>query len=463
MGCAPSVGPTRAAAASSSAANGPLPVALLAPSFWDGEGGASLAALDPHIQWWAPDSGYTVLVPVGAGASTDSASAGVPKWGLVGGAAQAPPVRAASLTPALKQLNFDASKLVAGALPSFSVGGQPYAVPVGVVPTGIACDTTAFGHAGVALPSAGWTLDGFIQTCSALQAAIHAGKVPGVIAVLPPLVGSSRLHLAGGSATWYGALIDPSIWGAFVLGYGGTIVNADGQFDLTNSSAVQGLKALVALARSFGAPQQDMPASGTAPGVAPGVPFPSAMAFQSYNWYGTGPKTTHWVPFPALPVRSVIPVTPHGVQTYALVSGTRLPYESQPPPNPNNVPLEALEAAAVYGQWLNDLTLSDPSLPGLPPPVVTDPDVQNAYWAAAKMVIDWQRYVIVPADWPPTRSQGSTVHGFAVTQADAIVFDALTQAVVQQTAMDGLLPASTKQLNAAATAAASGSHLSSAG
>ena len=462
MGCARSVSPSRASGASSSAANGPLPVALLSPPFWDGEGGASLAALDPHIQWWAPNSGSTVLVPVGAGASTDSASVGVPKWGLVGVAARVPGFRVASLTPALKQLNFDASKLIAGALPSLSVAGQPYAVPVGVVPTGIACDTTAFQQAGVALPSAGWTLDGFIQTCSALQAAIHAGKVPGVIAVLPPLVGSSKLHLAGGSATWYGALIDPSVWGAFVLGYGGTIVNGDGQFDLTNSGAAQGLKELVALARAFGAPQQDMPASGTAPGVAPGVPFPSAMAFQSYNWYGTGPKTTHWVPLPALPVRSVVPVTPHGVQTYALDSGTHLPYDTQPPPNPNNVPLEALEATAVYGQWLNQLTRSDPSLPGLPPPVFADPDVQKAYWAAAKTAIDWQHYVIVSVDWPPTSPQGSTVHGFAITKADAIVFDALTQAVLQQTSMDGLLAASTKQLNAAATAVASGSHVSSA-
>ena len=461
MGCARSDAPSRASGTSSSAANGPLPVALLA--FWDGEGAASLAALDPHIQWWVRNSGDTMLVPAGAGASTDSASTGVPKWALVGGvAAQVPPFRVASLTTALKQLNFDASKLIAGALSSFSVGGQPYAVPVGVVPTGIACDTKAFQQAGVALPNAGWTLGDFVQTCSALQTPIHAGKVPGVIAVLPPLVGSSKLQMAGGgSATWYGALIDPSVWGAFVLGYGGTIVNADGQFDLTNSGAVQGLTELVALARSFGAPQQDVPASDTAPGVAPGAPFPSAMAFQRYNWSGTGPKTTHWVPLPALTVRSVVPVTPYGVQTYALDSGIRLPFEIQPPPNPNNVPLEALEATAAYGLWLNQLTLSDPSLPGLPPPVFTDAEVQNAYWTAGKIAIDWQNYVIVPANWPPTAPQGAAASGFYFTQADAIVFDALTQAVLQQTPIGGLLAASSKQLNAAA--AASGSELSSAG
>ncbi len=400
---------------------------------------AALDALRPRFEWWAPG-------PYGGSPSpapAAGASPARPSWGISTAPPYLPPPVFTPLTPALKTANLDTAALLPGALDAFSSRGQPYGLPVAAVPTGLLCNTKAFAEAGVPLPSPGWTLADFTGVCDALRAGIGAGRVASADAVLPPLVGSSRWKNPGGSfGVWYGGLIDPTVWGGFVLGYGGTIVAADGAFDLTNAGAVQGLEQLVALARSYGAPQKDAPQS-------PGTLFPAAMTF--YPYMGTPPRgglpssPLRWVPFPALPVRPVVPASLNGILPARLGSNLQVQF------NVAHAPPQALEAVVLYARWLYGQPATTPTLR---PPVVADPRVQDAYWAAQGggapgPLVPWRNYAFIGSGWPATPTVGSQVD-LGTNEAGTIVFQALTQAVQAGTPLPGLLAAATRQLNAAA-------------
>lgn len=166
------------------------------------------------------------------------------------------------------------------------------------------CNVTTFGEAGVALPSPGWNWDDFEKTCAALDAAIRAGRVKSAVSVLPPLVGDDMWPVGhSGVSVWDGGPFDSTVWGGFVVGFGGWIVNADGAFDLTNSGAVRGMEQLVALTRAYAGPRPATQAAGMT------VFNCAAMRFLAQ---GVDTATTRRVPFPALPVREVVPATLSG-------------------------------------------------------------------------------------------------------------------------------------------------------
>ncbi len=465
---------SRASLAAAGTAAVPVAVlGLVAPSVWTQPEVRALEALDSHVEWWAPNPAYSALQPIrqlapGTGAASP-APGGPPAWAVSTLAPYTPPPSFADLTPALKQANFDATALVPGALRGFSSAGKPYAVPIGVVPTGLFCNVSAFQEAGISLPAAGWTLADFDALCLAMRAAIRAGKVRAASSVFPPLVGSTTWTSGRGRSAWYGGLLDPTVWGGFVLGYGGTIVDGNGMFDLTNAGAIQGLNRLLGIAREYGAPQSAMPDGDAAPGVAPGVAFPSAMVFAGYPWagpnyyFGGGAAATRWIPFPAMPDRPVVPATLLGVGVLQLMTAGRLPFEVQPPLRPAEVPLQAKEAAVAFARWLYERTSADPTLPGMPPPLVLDAKVQDAYWAtrggtAARPPVAWRDLAVVQADWPTTGLAPEVIGGFlqGTTQACWIVFEALTQAALGAASLPDALAAATRQLNAAAAARTSG-------
>lgn len=346
--------------------------------------------------------------------------------------------------------NFDPSVVLPGALEAFMARGVPYGLPVGVTPMGISCNPRAFTAAGVTLPSPGWTLDDFEATCAALAAAIQAGRVQGVIAPLPPLVGHSEWTVGQARYLWDGEMLRTGVWGGFVLGYGGTIVTADGRFDLTNQGAVQGLTRLVEIARAYGAPQRYVPRNIRAGQTLDAA---AAMRFQPFQQSGLT-ATLHWVPFPKPPARAVLPATLTGVAPAMVFSCGGYLEQLQP----SAVPVEALEATALYARWVYALAAAHPSLPGMPPPVIADDRAQNAYWTlnsagASGPAVDWGSYAFVEAGWPLTGPAGSLA-GPGDSEAQWLVFQALTEAVVQGSPLPALLAATTRRLNAAASSAA---------
>jgi hypothetical protein len=300
-----------------------------------------------------------------------------------------------------------------------------------VLPMFVLCSVQALESAGLSVPPpASWTLDDFAAACLAVDAATRAGQKTGVIGALPPMVGEVRI----GPTTYTGALASPNLWSAFVLGYGGWIVR-DGKFDLENPGAAAGLARLVSLAREFGAPSADLVATNTG-GFRPGT----AAAFQFLPYLGEGVSGAEWCAarMPRFPVRAVIPAALNGVTLVRPIRGTE--YSTSFPQSP---PMGALRAVVEYALWRYALTRSDPTLPYLPAPVVADGAVQRRYWAAQgkrgpglSAAGDWRDYVFTGAGWPSIDAR-----------VTAVMFQALSEAVVSGGNLNTLLATASRQMN----------------
>lgn len=428
------------------AATGPLPFAVI--NFQDPVGGpekaiAALQAFDPKVDWL----NYTGS----ANGPLSSASRQYPPhWGVSMVNPFLPPPTFPSLLPALRRANFDPSQLMPGALQAFSnARGDAYGLPLQVQPTGVLYNTAAFRAAGLAPPAADWTIDDFESACAALQGASRAGRLPkGVYGALPPLAGRSTIHTkTGGHLFWYGALSDPGLWGAFALGFGGSVVR-QGRFDLTGTGTVQGIGRLVDIARRYGAPANALPqtqADWTS------VQQGAAMTFLPYTSTYT-PKDQRYARFPTLPARPVIPATPRGVglvKALAMATWTK----SFPPAT---VPPEAEDAAVTYALWAYSVARQQTQLPTVPPPPLADAAMQQAYWSSparrangGDQVGDWRNVAVVEAAWPATGDSTT----FLGRTAD-IMLTALTQAVFQNADVAAVLADATKQLNTAAAQSA---------
>lgn len=431
--------------------SGPLPVLLgMTPpgplSFTNGQVVAALSALDSRFRWWTPNECRVPSLTAAKGSSAVDKTAGrAPAWGIGHAPPYYDPPVFAPLTSALSLENFNRSTLIPGALEAFTVRSEPYGLPVGISAIGIRCNLQAFKEADLALPSPGWTLNDFLETCAAFDAAIQAGRVTSAVAALPPLVGTSSWP----GTSWIGGLFDPTVWGAFVLGYGASIVDADGRFDLTTPGAARGLQELVALARAYGAPQEYIPKSSAA---MTALQSSTAMAFQALLRQGTTTTGHQWVPFPSLPVRAVAPATVWGVWPLPVTA-----CKTQPPASARTTPLPALQAVTVYARWMYQLASTNTAITGMLAPVLADANAQDAYWIAqsggtSSPLVDWRNYAVVEAGFPPTGNASLSQGGRS--NADWLVYQALTQAILDGTPLPRLLATTTEQLNAAATVAA---------
>jgi ABC-type glycerol-3-phosphate transport system substrate-binding protein len=292
------------------------------------------------------------------------------------------------LTPALRAVNFNAGLLLPGAVAPglFARGGALTRLPFEIQPIGVAYRPDALAAAGVPPPAPDWTFADFRQACAAVAGAIRSGRLAhsGVTHVLPLMTDAARGQ--GGPQ-----MASLSLWGAFLLGFGGGLVQG-GRPIVATPASMQGLTALLDLVRTF----------ANVPGAPPPGLFapPPSCAFQfSYLRFTHPPRSggTSAVPayarFPALPVRAVQPAD---LGPLGLVPGP-------PPPTgmPVNPPPAVLEAAARFFLYLYSATpqslLGDIGRA----PVSADPAVQRAFWSQYGMAVDPADIVFPDWNWGP--------------------------------------------------------------
>jgi len=411
---------------------------------------AGLKAFAPGVDW------VNYMVGTAGGKQSVTPGGRLPQWGVAVETPFQPPRTFVSLEPALKRANFNPAELVPGALAAFTdPSGAVFGLPVSVQPQAVLYSPAAFQAAGLTAPKSEWTVADFETACAVIQGAAKAGRLPKPFyGPLPPLAGRSKIPMAGGGTLiWYGGLSDPGLWGAFALGFGGSVAR-QGRFDLTDPGAVEGIGRLVDIARRYAAPQKDVPQTEPQRTV---VQQGAVMTFQLYKGL-PAPKGFRYARFPQLPVRPVIPTTPQGV---GLVHALGVGSWSQ------NYAVKAVtpedeDHAVQYVLWSYSVARGQTQLPTLPPPPLADASLQTGYWAAparaangGDAVGDWRNDVVVEAEWPQTGPAGRSAP-FLDRTAD-IVLAALTQAVFDNAPVASVLADATKQLNAAAAQYASAS------
>ena len=308
------------------------------------------------------------------------------------------------LAPALRAVNFNADLLLPGTVaPAFSAaGGKLTRLPFEIQPIGIAYRPDVLDAAGVPPPAPDWTYAEFLHGCATVAAAIRSGQVrhSGVGYVLPLMTDAARG--AGGPQ-----MADLSIWGSFLLGFGGALVEG-GQAAVTTPESQQGIRALLDLVREYG-----NDAGAPPPGV---FQFPMQCAFQFQylrfthptartgsagpgNAAATGATTAGasagpaYARFPALPVRAVQPAD---LGSLGLVPGPPPPGGAQGTPPPSI--LEAVGRFFVYFYSSKPQTLLGDVGHA---PVSADLAVQKAFWSQYNMAVDPADIVFPDWDWSP--------------------------------------------------------------
>lgn|GEM_PF-2983916 len=281
-----------------------------------------------------------------------------PSWwieaALIGfGTALGADPNAVSLGPALSLANFTGSSLLPGALAA--VGNlesrlRDQLMPTRPVPLLVRYKASAFRAAGVELPQPGWTIDDFTRACTLLQDAITSGRLKalGVDQVLYPLSrpGGSNLGNQYQTAT----LRSPLLWEAFILGYGGAIVEGGTAVHWDTGPAFQGIATLMDIFRRFAGGPAPKPNSVTA------TEQRSAMRLV-YVWYllppdGATGLAPGFAPFPQLPVHPSAPSDVQGVQL--LYENRRQPrlWGSVVPQSAAGEEAAAAQIAVRYLTWL---------------------------------------------------------------------------------------------------------------
>lgn len=421
----------------------------------------------------AHPAGYPILVPGLSAAELASFAAFAPnldplpqptlsarvhassaQWEILGSFPFASPKSGAftPLDPALRQFNVQESTLIPGAFDAFAgAGGGHYGMPIYGGPWGVRYDSAVFQQLGIAEPSPNWTIADFEDVCAIILAAKAAGHLPQLRSVLPPLVGNMTMRpRVSGSSTpglpYFGQWNDADLWGAFVIGFGGSVVSG-GRFDLTNAGAIAGLQRMADIAARYA------PTPSVVAGAGPG---PCALAFAptaGFSYSGkpggsaapvAGPP--RWARFPVLPVRAVVPFKVEGASV-AQATGTPLFTGAGAPPG---TPPDALLAVVQYALWWWGRERETPAL--IPPVLVADA-IQRAYWTASARppgsaaVGDWSHFAVVEAGWPLVPDQNPSNIAY-VGEKPSPVYTALTAAVQQKVPVSRLVGQLSAQLNA---------------
>ncbi len=154
-----------------------------------------------------------------------------------------------------------AADLLPGALTAFLGPRGLYGVPLSPLILGVEYRWDAFKRLRLPVPGRAWTFADFVSVCAALRSGLDSGRLrnTGVYGVLPPLLASTPLTMAGGRRQpVYGEAAFRLVWQAFALGFGGS--TGDGhRFDFVNAGALKGFMWLVSLVRQFGAPPATNP------------------------------------------------------------------------------------------------------------------------------------------------------------------------------------------------------------
>jgi|GEM_PF-1164632 len=349
------------------------------------------------------------------------------------------PTRYYALDAALHAANLDPTTLLPDTLAGFQYQGDTWGLPASVAPIGVAYRPDVFAAARLKTPAPDWTLADFETACDQILGLTKAGKIPGCYGPLPPMIGSSTYTLTYGqstsSFTAYGSLLDPALWTGFVPGYGGSLVQG-GRFDLTNPGAVRGFTELVRICGAYGAPSTLLP---TTQAQAATYLNGAAMLFWQYSGppSGAAPAAAaraatqrKYARFPVLPVAPTVP---------AALSGWWLPGD----PGMISAPGTAMNAVVQFALWSYQRVRHDPAAPG-PPPILSAPDVQRAYWqapaqvsAGASAMGDYVHYAYIDQGYPPV-----------FTSTAGIIYDALSPAVAGATDVASALATATQKVNA---------------
>lgn len=409
----------------------PLPIVLDTPD--TEQAVTAFAAFDPHVD--------PMLITSSRLRSLRTAKQ-APSWDIWRASPGGPADSYVVLDTGFRRVNFDRSRLLPGTLQALAFDGQQYGLPISASVHCVQYQPAAFAAAGVPAPTPDWALDDFTHACAAIAAAVTAGRLPKFYGPLPPMVGRTSFPvkvgngkaITGGSE---GALADDAALAtAFAVGFGGWLARG-GQFDFTNTGALDGLGHLVDIARTFGGPTARLPRSQAEAGTYLNG---AAMAFTTWGAQTPGPAW-RYARLPAFPKAPVVT---------ADLSGVQLVWE-----NPNGIayiggvyhdpPDAAVDAITQYALWKYASAVQDPAGNG-PPPIVADPAVQKAYWSAAArtatdgdIVADWRHYAFVRADWPPTN--GSV--------ADSL-FQALSSVITGQADLRTALTTEQQRVNLAA-------------
>ena len=192
------------------------------------------------------------------------------------------------LDAALRSVNFNTTATLPGMLDAFTVRGAIRGLPFWLSPLAVRWRRDVFAAARLPTPAAGWTFGDCQQACADIAVLAPPGKVPGLVAPLPPMVDMGLHHPPQNPVG------DPLVWMAFVLGFGGNVVT-DGAFGF-DAGAQAGLAALVDLARRFGAEPAKIPHATDAEVTA----MPEAFALTFERWQAPDRQATCWPAVPPL-------------------------------------------------------------------------------------------------------------------------------------------------------------------
>jgi len=342
------------------------------------------------------------------------------------------------LTTVLRSANFSVRQLLAGALDTFTLGGDVYGLPYMVTPWAVGWRTDAFAAAGIAVPAATWTLDDFEAACAALQGAIAGGRIPWAKWVLPVAAG----RVTQGAVSVFGFLADVRLAAALAAGYGAPLYG-NGRFQLTTAAALAALDRLVQICRNYAAPTSTLfiPKSGQPYPPATSVLTLGRPLLPKGGASIADPATASLQPlrryarFPLMPVRPVVPVDYQGIavgrtgQEQAKVAETTDQH---------------VVAAVRFALWLyqpdQQRALEGAGLP----PVVADAATQDAFWTAQlagfSAVGDWRNFADVLAGWPPVRVQAIGDALMLEVQEPGSLAQRLAQAEKQLNQAVGQLP-----------------------
>jgi len=394
----------------------PPPLPVYVPNL--SPGSASVASL----QKFAPS-----LDPIGSGTRYQylARAREAPRWVIVEQDYFRPPLPFVSLAPAVRQHNLFVPGLLQSTLAAFQQAGTQWALPTSVAPLGVLYRPDLFAQAGVASPTADWTIDDLSSTCRQLALAVQKGALPSAV---HPLQG--WFHSFGSiplsfdyAHTWTLA--------AFISGYGGTCVK-DGAFAFADADALQGAAAFVDLWRSYGTRTADGSNVATNP---PNVAMYVAMYDGPDDSYDS---SWRWARFPKFPAGAPVPARLLGAYLATETSaGDILNSVPQTPP----VPLTALDAVVEFALWRYGAGGAYPE-----PPVLAAQSIQSAYWTSgdrqssgAVQVGDWSHYFYPCLGWPLT-----------VVSWDDVIFTAIQAALADPGSLADALGAAQATLNASA-------------